>query len=140
MEHDPNVIAPPAGGITAAWRATIVVVWVGVAIGMASVWSASRQVGLSTWWLGPPTDGRPAVVAIAVFIPAVVVLVAAAVVQRFLWLTAVVAGLIVAVIGSGDIGRVDGLAIVQIALGAAGAATGIAALSGTARRASTRSR
>jgi hypothetical protein len=80
------------------------------------------------------------VVAIAVFIPAVVVLVAAAVVQRFLWLTAVIAGLIVTMIGSGDIGRVDGLAIVQIALGAAGAATGIAALSGTARRASTRSR
>ncbi|MFZ8968538.1 MAG: hypothetical protein ACO20G_05805 [Ilumatobacteraceae bacterium] len=140
MEHNPDVIAPPAGGLTSAWRATIVVVWVGVAIGMASVWSASRQVGLSTWWLGPPTDGRPAVVAIAVFVPAVVVLVAAAVVQRHLWLTAVIAGVVVIVIGCGDIGRVDGLATVQIALGAAGAATGIAALSGTARRASTRPR
>lgn len=140
MEHDPDVIALPAGGLTAAWRATIVVVWVGVAIGMASVWSASRQVGLSTWWLGPPTDGRPAVLAIAVFIPAVAVLVAAAVLQRHLWLIAVIAGLVVVVIGSGDIGRVDGLATVQITLGAAGAAIGIAALSGTARRASTRPR
>ncbi len=135
MTSDTSSATFAPGAITTPWRTTIAVVWVGIGIGLASVWSASRQVGLSTWWLGPPTYGRPAVVAVAVFAPVVVVVVACVVMQRHLWLLASIAGLAIVGIGLGDIGRVTGLALVEIALGVSGSATGIAALAGTARRA-----
>ena len=48
--------APPPGDgeMSSGWKATVTLTWIGVVIGLASVWAVSRQVGLSTWWLGPP--------------------------------------------------------------------------------------
>ncbi|MGA0322023.1 MAG: hypothetical protein ACO3M1_04490, partial [Ilumatobacteraceae bacterium] len=62
--------APPRGGgeMSGGWKATVTLTWIGVVIGLASVWAVSRQVGLSTWWLGPPANGRHPVINLVPFV------------------------------------------------------------------------
>ena len=130
-ERTPDPVA--AGALTTGWRLTVLVAWSAVVVGLAAVWAASRQIGLSTWWLGPGTDGIGGVVRLAPFI-APTTMVALAVVQRpRLWRLGLVAGAVTIAIGAGDLGRVTGLAIVEILLGASGAAVSAAAWTGTYR-------
>ena len=58
------------------WRATTAATWIGVIVGLAAVWNASVQIGLSTWWLGPRADQQPRVVQFAPFVPPVLILLA----------------------------------------------------------------
>ena len=127
--------AKPArsGELTAAWLVVIVGVWAAIIAGFAAVWAASRQIGLSTWWLGPPAGGRPLAVHLVVFLPPLSVIAAALGRARHVWVIGLIASGTLIAVGIGDLGRVSRLGFVEIALGAAGFATSIASWSGTLR-------
>ena len=64
-----------AGQLSSGWRAVFVTGWTGALLGIAAVWKASRIVGLSTWWLGPPAQARPIVVSAIPGLVALIVLI-----------------------------------------------------------------
>jgi hypothetical protein len=123
------------GDVSAGWTLVFAIGWVGVIVGFAAVWNASIQLGLSTWWLGPAADRNALVVRLLPFVaPALCVLAAAA---RLRWLPwyGVVAALVTAGIAIGDLGRVTGLALVELLLAVCGLLVSIAATAGMYRRA-----
>lgn len=102
-------------------------------IGFASVWSASAQLGLSTWWLGPRADPEPRYIQFAPFVVPVLMLLATInQVRRLAW-WGLAASLALAGFGLGDVGRVTSLAIVELAVAGAAAMVSIASLTGTYR-------
>ncbi|MEY2975198.1 MAG: hypothetical protein RIR49_1618 [Actinomycetota bacterium] len=131
--HDGTAPTPAVGALTTGWRLALLVAWGAVIVGLAAVWAASRQIGLSTWWLAPGMDGVASVVRLTPFITPMTMVVLILLRQPRLWLVGLVAGTLTMVIGLGDLGRVDGLAVVEILLGASGAAASAAAWTGTYR-------
>jgi hypothetical protein len=105
--------------------------WAGIIAGIAAVWAASRQIGLSTWWLGPRAGDRSIVVSLIPFVPGVTMIIAAVARVRYVWAIGIVASLIVMAIGLGDLSRVARLGAVEIALGVAGCAVSLASWTGT---------
>jgi hypothetical protein len=112
--------------------------WVGVAVGLGAVWSASRQIGLSTWWLGPPSDARPVVVSLLPFVAPVVAIAAAVGRTRFLPWIGLAAAVATAAVGIGDLDRVPRLAALELVIAACGAAVSVACLAGRYRAAPVR--
>ena len=117
--------------LSGGWKAVVSLTWVGVVIGMASVWAVSRQIGLSTWWLGPPANGRNLIINIAPFIAPFLALTAAIGGARRTWQIGISSGAIIVAIGVVDIGHVTRLGIVEIVLGCAGAGASLASWVGT---------
>lgn len=130
MKQPSATTSPLHGGqqnaLSGGWKAVVSLTWIGVVIGLASVWAVSRQVGLSTWWLGPPANGRNLVINIAPFIAPFLALTAAIGGSRWTWQIGVVAGVVIVAIGAVDLGRVSRLGIVELVLGCAGAGASIA--------------
>jgi len=115
------------------WRVVLALAWAGVFLGFSVTWKASRDIGLSTWWLGPLGEPRPVYVTVLPFAaPSVVLAGVLGGVRHLPWL-GLVAAAATAAVGVGDIGRVNDLAIVELALAAGGAAVSLAALAGRLR-------
>jgi len=134
----PDDLAPPApprggGEMSGGWKATVTLTWIGVVIGLASVWAVSRQVGLSTWWLGPPANGRHLVINLVPFVTPFFALILAIGGSLRTWKVGVLAGAVIVLIGAVDLGRVTRLGVVEIVLGLAGAGSSIASWVGTPR-------
>jgi hypothetical protein len=110
-------------------------IWIGVIVALAAVWNASVQLGLSTWWLGPRADPQPRVVQFAPFIAPALMLLATINHVRWLAWFGLGAAAVVAGVGIGDLDRVTGLAIVELAIAAAAALASLASLTGTYRSA-----
>jgi hypothetical protein len=123
------------GDLSAGWTLVFVIGWVGVAVGFAAVWNASVQLGLSTWWLGPAADRRPLVIRLLPFVAPLLAVLAAAMRVRWLPWIGVAAAAATAAIGIGDLGRVTGLAIVELLLAACGLLVSLASTAGMYRRA-----
>lgn len=124
---------PRSGDLTFGWRAVTAAIWIGVIIGLAAVWNASVQLGLSTWWLGPRAAPQPRVVQFSPFIAPVLMLLATINQIRWLpWFGLGAAG-VVAAVGVGDIGRVSGLATVELVIAAAAALAALASSTGMYR-------
>lgn len=100
----------------------------------AAVWGASVQLGLSTWWLGPRADPQPEFIRFSPFIVPVLVLLATVNQVRWLPWIGLVAAVVTGAFGVGDLGRVNSLAGIELAIAAAAAAGSIASLTGTYRR------
>lgn len=120
--------------MTRSWRLTFGLGWLAVLVGMAAVWSASRQLGLATWWLGPPASPRPLPVMVIPFVPPALLIAAAFNRSRHLPWWGLAGALVLALVGLGDLGRVRGFGLVELALAGAGAAVSLASLAGTYRR------
>ena len=120
--------------MTRGWTLVFGLGWLAVLVGFAGVWTASRQLGLSTWWLGPAASPRSTFVMLIPFVPPALLVAAAFNRSRHLawWGLAGAAALVL--VGLGDLGRVRGLGLVELALAAAGAAVSVASLAGTYRR------
>ena len=134
----PDDLTPPAppradGEMSGGWRATVTLTWIGVVIGLASVWAVSRQVGLSTWWLGPPANGRHPVINLVPFVAPSLALILAIGGSHRTWKVGILAGAVIMLIGAVDLGRVTRLGIVEIVLGLAGAGSSLASWIGTPR-------
>jgi hypothetical protein len=125
---------PRPGELTPGWRFAVGAVWVAVAVALGAVWNTSVQLGLSTWWLGPRGDPQPVVVRVLPFVAPLLMVMA--VINRGRWLGwfGLLAAAATAAIGIGDLGRVSGLAVVELVIAAAGAAVSIAAFAGTYHR------
>lgn len=110
--------------------------WLGIAGAFVGVWVSSRNTGLSTWWLGPETEPRPILLNL---LPLVAPLALTAMGLRHLrWLPW--AGLggaaLCAIFAIGDVGRVNGYAVVEFTLAAGGLLVSVASFTGMYRTAS----
>lgn len=123
-----------AGQLTARWAVVVCAVWAGIVAGFAAVWVASRQIGLSTWWLGAPVGGRSLPINLVPFIPGVLVIAAVILGARSVWSVGACAAIVVIGIGIGDLGRVTRLGIIEVALGVAGLLVSAASWTGTWRQ------
>jgi hypothetical protein len=132
--HRPHSRPPRAGELTVGWRAVTAATWIGVVVGLAAVWNASVQLGLSTWWLGARADPQPRYIQFLPFVPPVLMLLATINQMRWLPWMGLASAAFIGAIGVADIGRVTSLAAVEIAIAGAAAAVSIASLTGTYRR------
>ena len=89
--------------------------------------------GLSTWWLGPPANGRHLVVNLVPFVAPFLALILAIGGSHRTWKIGILAGAVITLIGAVDLGRVTRLGIVEIVLGLAGAGSSLASWIGTPR-------
>ncbi len=124
---------PRPGDLTLGWRAVTAGVWIGVVIGIAAVWNASVQLGLSTWWLGPRSDPQPRFIQVSPFVTPVLMLLAPLNHVRWLGWIGLAGAVVVGGFGLGDLGRVPVLAAVELAIAAAAAGASVASLTGTYR-------
>lgn len=138
--HDPLGAAPTSsartprpGQLTRGWSVVFGLGWLAVAVALAGVWSASRQLGLSTWWLGPSASPRPLVVSLVPFAPAILLIAATLDRRRHLAWWGLGGAAVIAAVGAADLARVRGLGIVELVVAGAAAALSLAALGGTYR-------
>jgi hypothetical protein len=124
---------PERGELITGWRIVFAAAWVGIVVGLMAVWWASRKLGLSTWWLGPASEPRLFLVTIVPFVAPVVVVTAVLRRVPFAPLFGLVAGATTVAVGAADLGRVAGLAAIELSLGTAGILVSVAALTGMYR-------
>lgn len=129
----PHPRPPRPGDLTLGWRSVTAVVWIGVILGLAAVWNASVQLGLSTWWLGARSSPQPRAVQFSPFLAPVLMLLGTINHARWLGWIGLGAAAVVGAYGVGDLGRVTVLAFVELAIAAAAAAASLASLTGTYR-------
>jgi hypothetical protein len=125
--------APRPCQLTPGWRIATGVTWGLVFVAFTAVWKVSRELGLSTWWLGPVGEPAPIFVLLLPFVaPALMVLATLSNSRRLPW-AGLAASALTAAIGIGDLNRVTRLGIVEIAIGAAAAVVSLASFSGLYR-------
>ncbi|HEY4331670.1 MAG TPA: hypothetical protein VGM78_03835 [Ilumatobacteraceae bacterium] len=133
---EPPPAPPPplrAGDLTSGWRTALISGWLGVLVGLGSVWQACRIGGIAPWWLGPETNLRsPLVIAIPFVLP-LAALAAAFAAKRFASYLGIIAGVVTAAISLGDVGEFKGLALVEAVIGVAGLMISVASLAGRVR-------
>lgn len=130
---EPAQRARRKGHLTPGWTVTFALGWLAVGVAFAAVWAVSRQLGLSTWWLGPKAQPRPIYVTMVPFLPSVLLLAGAASGFRNLaWYGLAGAG-VLAGVGIADLGRVASIAALELAIAVAAALVSLAAWSGTYR-------
>ena len=108
--------------------------WFGVILGFAAVWKSSWTLGFSTWWLGPQASPRFVGLLILPFLLPLAMVALALANVRYAAFAGIVAGLVAALIGWGDVGRQDKFAAVELALAGAGLLISVACLGGMVRR------
>ncbi len=123
--------APRPGQLTGGWRIVTGVTWGLVFVAFAAVWKVSRELGLSTWWLGPIGEPQPVFVLLLPFVAPVAMVVATLNNARRLPVAGLVASAVTAAIGLGDLDRVLRLGIVELAIAGAAAAVSIASFAGS---------
>jgi hypothetical protein len=129
----PPYRAPRAGELTTGWRIVTGIGWIGIVAVLAATWNVSRQLGLSTWWLGPVSDQRPPYVLMLPFVaPAVMLTVVVNRVRYAPWI-GLLSAAATAAVGLGDLGRVRGIGLVELIAAAAGLLVSIASFTGMYR-------
>ena len=131
----PTTRRPRPGELTAAWRAALVVTWIGAFLAYLAVWKASEEIGIGTWWLGARSSPQPVVIRLVPFaVAATFAALAGYNVRRMPWISlfgaAVLAG-----IAAADLSRSTGLAVVEFAIAAAVAVVSLASSTGMYRAA-----
>ena len=123
-----------AGQLTPGWRTLFIAGWIGVLLGFAAVWQASRIAGTAPWWLGPETDQRSFAIIALPFAAPVAAVIAGITRLRTACLIGIAAALSTGGIALGEVDRFPGIATVEFALAAAGLLISVAALGGRMRR------
>jgi hypothetical protein len=124
---------PTSGQLTNGWRFVSGVVWAFVIVAYVAVWKTSRELGLSTWWLGPFGDPRPAFITMLPFVAPVVMLLLVVNNSRLVPWFGLVAAAGMVLIGLFDLATVPGLAVVELAIAAAAASISAAGFAGPYR-------
>ena len=97
------------------------------------MWSTSRVIGLSTWWLGPDSEPRLVLVQLLPFYGPLLVTIATISNWRYLPYLGIVAAVIGAGIGAADLDRVRWIATVELVLAGAAMCISVASLVGMYR-------
>jgi hypothetical protein len=105
-----------------------------VFVAFTAVWKSSRELGLSTWWLGPVGEPQPVVVMLLPFVAPVAMLLATLNNARWLPWAGLVASAGTAAIGIADLDRVLRLGLVEVAIAGAAAAVSVASFGGRYRK------
>ncbi len=124
---------PRPGDLTNGWLIVTGIGWLGVVVVLAASWNVSRQLGLSTWWLGPVDHQRPLYVMVLPFVAPAVMLTAAGNRVRYLPWIGMLGAAAVAAVGIGDLGRVLGIGVVELIAAGAALLVSIASFSGMYR-------
>ena len=126
---------PRPGELTTGWSILTGLGWIVIVVVLAATWNVSRQLGLSTWWLGPAHDQRPPYIMVLPFVaPAVIIALVGNRVRYVPWI-GLLGAAATAAVGLGDLGRVRGVAVVELIAAAAGLLVSIASFSGMYRAA-----
>ena len=123
------------GELTAGWHWVVRLAWLGVIIGFSSVWKASRDIGLPTWWIGELSDPQPLFVAVFPFAAPTAMVALTFGHSRLLPWLGLGASAVTASIGALDLAPYTGLGVVELSLAAAAAAVSLASFGGRYRRA-----
>lgn len=125
-----------SGDLTAGWSTLFWLAWLGIVGGFVAVWVSSWTTGLSTWWLGPQVAPRILPVRLLPFVAPIALTVMG--VRRMRWLpwAGIVGAVVSALVGLGDVGRVDGYAAIELGLGLGGLLVSLGSFAGMYRNAS----
>ena len=107
--------------------------WALVIVAYVAVWKTSRELGLSTWWLGPFGDPQTPFVTMLPFVPPLVMVLLAVNNSRWLPQAGLGAAAVLAVIAAFDVAKVPRLGAVELAIAGAGALVTAAGLGGRYR-------
>jgi len=121
------------GQVTIGWRVVFILGWGGVLLGLGAVVKSSRTMGLSTWWLGPSADPNNIAIEALPFAVAVVMVVLGFRNVRHLPYFGLLGAIALAAIATGDVGRFDALAQVELVTAGIGLFVSIAAFAGLLR-------
>jgi hypothetical protein len=124
---------PKPGHLTLPWRIVTFALWTGVILALASVWNASVQLGLSTWWLGPRGAPQPRLVQLSPFLAPILMLLATINHVRWLGRTGVVAAVVLAAFAVPDLGGFSSIAGLELAIAVTAGLVSAASLTGTYR-------
>ncbi len=131
-ERSPASFDEP-GQLTVGWRIATAIVWGLVFVGYTAVWKTSRELGLNTWWLGPIGDPAGWWLSMLPFLaPLAMILLAVNNAKGLPWF-GLGATAWCTVIALFDLGPVFRLALVELAIAAAGALAAIGSISGLLR-------
>lgn len=124
---------PRPGELTPGWQWVLRLAWLGVFVGFSSVWKASRDIGLPTWWIGELSDPAPFYVSLVPFVaPTVMVVLTFGRLRTLPWL-GLGAAAITATVAVADLAPYAGLGLVELTLAVAAAAVSAASLAGRYR-------
>lgn len=124
---------PQPGQLTTGWRAVTALVWALAFVAFIAVWKTSRELGLSTWWLGPLGAPRPWYVTMLPFLPPVAMVLLVAENSRRLPWAGLAGAASLALVGVFDLSRVARLGVVELAVAAATALVAVVGLAGRYR-------
>ena len=126
---------PRPGELTIGWSIVTALGWILIIAVLAAAWTVSRQLGLSTWWLGPAHDQRPPYVMLIPFIAPAIILALVGNRARYVPCVGLLGAAATAAVGLGDLGRVRGVAVVELLAAAAALLFSVASFSGMYRAA-----
>lgn len=121
------------GELTPGWRWVVRAAWLGAFVGYSSLWKASRDIGLPTWWLGELGDPEPFYVTLVPFLAPTIMVVMSFGRSRALPWFGLGAAAVGAVVGAIDLTRYTGLGVVELVIAGAAAAVSLASFSGRYR-------
>lgn len=125
---------PRPGDLTERWSVAFGTGWLLVAVSFVAVWVSSRTTGFSTWWLGPESAPRFVVLSSLPIMASLTLAGAAYSRTRWLPFTGSVVALALGGLAAGDIGRVNGYALVEATIAASALLISVASFAGMYRR------
>lgn len=129
---------PQPGQLTVVYRWIVVVFWVAIVSALGTVAGASEVVGRQVWWLGDDGRRAPIYVLVLPVIAPMITMVAAVNNRRWVPYASSVAALTTLLTAFGDRHRSPGCALIELALGIAGALVSVASFSARYRAAGER--
>lgn len=130
LEHGPQ-----PGHLSLNWRIIVFTTWVAVILALASVWNASVQLGLSTWWLGPRGEPQPRLVQLSPFLAPILMLLATINHVKWLGRIGIVAAAVLVGFAVPDLDGFTSIASLELGIAVAAGAVSAASFTGTYRAA-----
>jgi len=101
-----------AGG-NRVWRRLATVSWAGIALCQVAVAVTSRNIGKSTWWLGPESNPRFPLVWAVPFLITAVAIVATQRTRKYTIIVHLACVALLAAVATGDLSNSPGVAVLQ---------------------------
>jgi len=135
-EPDPDslqrYVADRPGQLTLGWTTVFWIGWLLVGASFGAVWYSSYLTGFSTWWLGPESEPRYALMVIPFIIPLALCIMALRGVRRLPWF-GVGGAVLLAGIAAGDLGGRTNYSLVEFAIAAGALLISVACFAGMLR-------
>ena len=125
---------PAQPGHLVPWaRLAHVLVWLGCCVGLGMIARSVVVTGIGTWWI--PEANRPGLLALVPFLAPIGMIVLVLAYWRWVPWAGIATSVVLALVAWGDVSRVKGYALVEVALAGCGLVVSVASLFGRYRRA-----